>query len=80
MTDLEAMRSSLNSVPRDGFAPDEMRKRLKVLDAFDKLVPKATKLELEDAEMETLKTCMAEMKWAVLSPDILKLTDAVKAL
>ena len=74
---VDLLKNALNSAPKEGFVPEEMRKRLKVL---DKLETAGTSVDLEDAEAETLKSAMADMKWALLNKDILDLCDAVKAL
>lgn len=73
----ELLKTCLNQVPQAGFTPDEMRKRIKVLDVLEK---SEGTLELEDADSEVLKACVKEMKWALLNKDVLALCDEVSAL
>lgn len=71
------LQNCLNQVPQAGFTPEEMRKRIKVLDVLEKA---EGTLELEDADSEVLKACVKEMKWALLNKDVLALCDEVSAL
>lgn len=74
---IDLLKTCLNQAPKEGLDPETMRKRIKVLDALE---ASTDKLELEDAEAETLKACVAEMRWALLNKEILNLCDAVKAM
>lgn len=58
---LDLIKISLNNPPREGFELKEMRARLRIDIAIDKI--KENKLELEDADFEVLKRCVQNMRW-----------------
>lgn len=73
----DLLKNCLNAPPQGGLTPEDMRKRIKVLDVLE---ASTDTLELEDADAETLKACVGEMRWTLINKDILHLCDAVKAL
>lgn len=73
----ELISAALNVVPQGGFSPEEIRKRLRVIDALDK---SNEVFELEDADVETLKRCVKEMKWGVMHKNIVEFNDDVQNL
>lgn len=60
----------LNTLPGDGFSIETMRKRFKVLERLESL-------ELEDADMDEVKSAIKNMdgKWARLDKEILDFVD-----
>jgi hypothetical protein len=75
----EMCRTAINNVPRDGFTVDEMRKRLKIMDALDAAKDKA-EIDIEDADLATLKHCVSEVRWIRLDKAILAFVDYIQAL
>lgn len=73
----ELLLKCVNSPPKEGFSPEEMEKRLKLV---RKLNEAKDTVELEDAEANDLKRCTSEMRWNVLNEDLKKMLDDVKAL
>jgi len=62
---------------QEGFTIQEMRKRLRVVEALEKNNKKA---EMEDADFETLKACFDAMKWGLVSRDISEADTYLKEL
>jgi hypothetical protein len=56
-----------NSAPERGFTPSELTKRLRVIEAVDKLKEDATQLKLEDADWETLKAAHSTFTWSIVA-------------
>jgi len=62
---------------QDGFTIQEMRKRLRVIEALEK---NTEKVELEDGDFETLKACFDAMKWGIISKDISEVDTYLKEI
>lgn len=73
----EVIRICVNEPPQGGMKVDEIRSRLRVLDAIDKA---GTVLAIEDADAKVLQRCVASMSWKGVRPDILEFSDAVANL
>lgn len=71
----ELLSTCLNQTPKEGFTPSEMRSRLRILDV---LANANGEIELEDADAAITKKLVSEMRWVVLSKDILEFTDEVE--
>ena len=65
---------ALNTPPQGGWTTDEMRKRIKVLTKLDKQELEA-KIELEDAEFDTIHDCTKVLKWQFMHKDIVAFED-----
>ena len=72
ITTSDLFKAAINQMPQGGYTIDEMRSRFKLMDVIEKA---EGELNLEDADYEKLKTLMSEMRWAVLSPFIMKTCD-----
>lgn len=70
LTYFELAKSCVNVPPQQGFDVQEMNKRLRVIEKLE-----GEKVEMEDADFDTLKQCVNDMKWGVLHRDI---SDFVK--
>lgn len=68
--------SALENPTEGGFSVTEMRNRLKVMDKVDALNEESTVLELEDAEFETVKNAVKQVKWAILDKFIVEFEDS----
>lgn len=68
--------SALENPTEGGFSVTEMRNRLKVMDKVDALNEESTVLELEDAEFETVKNAVKQVKWAILDKFIVEFDDS----
>lgn len=68
--------SALENPTEGGFSVTEMRNRLKVMDKIDALNEESTVLELEDAEFDTLKGAVKQVKWAILDKFIVEFEDS----
>lgn len=58
---------AINIPPQGGFMLDDYAQRMPIREKLKKLKPNATKLEVEDAEFETIKACVSSMPLNVLS-------------
>lgn len=68
--------SALENPTEGGFSVTEMRNRLKVMDKVHTLNEESTVLELEDAEFDTLKSAVKQVKWAILDKFIVEFEDS----
>lgn len=71
------IKTALNIVPEKGFTPEEMKKRFRILDALEK---DSKTLELEDADVVTLKDCIKAMQWGVLHKDIITFCEEINKI
>jgi hypothetical protein len=72
----EVIKNVINGVdPREGLSVDEMRKRLRVVDALEAC--DGPVLELEDADYELLARKVREMKWIVVDRVIVDFCDDI---
>ena len=70
LTYFDLAKTCVNVPPQAGFDVQEMNKRLRVIEKLE-----GEKAEFEDADFETLKQCVMEMKWGILSREV---SDFVK--
>ena len=70
------LKLCVNQTPKEGFSPSDMRTRLRILDVLEKA---NGTIELEDSDSKITKDLVAQMKWTILSKDILTFTDEVEA-
>lgn len=79
LTFFEVIQLSINQPKQDGFSIDEIKKRIRVTSAIDIAIndPKQ-KLNIEDADFETLMDCWRQMKWGVIHKDIIKADEALR--
>jgi hypothetical protein len=71
------IKAVVEQPPQGGFTSSDMRSRIKVLDALDRLNEQSTVLELEDAEHEVLKKCVKEMRWGIIDGFIIEFEDSI---
>lgn len=64
----------LDVPPQGGFTTAEMKARLKVSTVLDKAI---TEISLEDADHEKLVSLVKDMKWGIMSQDLIDLEEAV---
>lgn len=76
MTYADLAKICINVMPQGGLDVTEMIARLKVT---NKLEDK-TKIDLEDAEAETLKACVTSMKWTMMHQDLVDFIQEVEKL
>jgi hypothetical protein len=67
----------INVMPQGGLDVMQMKNRLNVMSQLDKA---NGTIKLEDAEAETLKTCVKEMKWAIMHKDVVSFVEAIEAM
>ena len=73
----DLLKAVINNAPQGGFTPEEMSKRLHVMAA----VKDAKKdIELEDADVDTLKAAAKTMKWAFIHEELAEFSAAIAAL
>lgn len=77
MTYADLSKICINVMPQGGLDVTEMKARLKVTDKLDK---SNGKIELEDAEAETLKACVKSMKWTTMHKDLVSFIEEVEKL
>jgi len=73
----DLVRTCVNDTPRGGLKVEDLRSRIRVLDALDRSVGC---LSLEDADAKTLQSCVAGMRWTAVSREIVTFCDAVANL
>ncbi len=76
MTYADLAKICINVMPQGGLDVTEMIARLKVT---NKLEDK-TKINLEDAEAETLKACVTSMKWTMMHQDLVDFIQEIEKL
>jgi len=72
-TTLDLIKLSLNYPTKEGFYLKEMKLRLRVDKAIEKI--KDNKLELEDSDFETLKKCINSMRWASRNKELIEFLE-----
>jgi hypothetical protein len=77
MTYADLAKICINVMPQGGLDVTEMIARLKVT---NKLEEDKTKIDLEDAEAETLKACVTSMKWTMMHQDLVDFIQEVDKL
>lgn len=73
----ELIIACLNTPPEKGFDIQEMKRRMRILDAVEKGKEEIT---FEDADIETLKSCVSSMKWAVFHREVVAFCEAVESI
>jgi hypothetical protein len=73
----DLIRYVVNQLPQGGFTPEEMRSRMRILDALN---DDSKEIELEDADASLLKTLIKSSKWMTIHQDILDFEDCIKSL
>ena len=69
----------LNNPPQGGFDIATMRKRSRVLDEIETAKEKKkNSIEIEDADFETLKVCVAAMRWGMIHRDLLAFSEYIE--
>lgn len=74
---LETLKQVLNVSPQKALSVDEIRKRCRVLDVFDKVGEKDHEIELEDLDHLTLRAAVEAFPWTQATPDLLRVIDDV---
>jgi len=65
------------AAPDRPFSLDEMRKRVRILNAFDRLIPDAPYLDLEDADYDVLMSAVVTTPYNIATAQVLAIVDAV---
>lgn len=73
----ELINVVVNAAPQGGMTMSDMRSRLRIIDAVEK--SNGENIALEDADYDTLLTCLDAMRWAIVDRQIVDFEDAVKA-
>jgi hypothetical protein len=73
----DLIKTCVNSTGERGINATEMKARLRILDALEVATDK---LELEDADVQTLKPLVEAMPWAIVHTGLVGFCDDVKAL
>lgn len=74
-----AVISVKNVNPNESLNLEEMGKRLKVLDKIQ-AAPHGAKIQLEDAEFQTLNECASKVGWQIVDQDLFEFLSAVKKI
>lgn len=71
----------LNSMPKEGWTTDEMRKRFRVIDKMETVVKAGIgkSIDLEDADFDTL-VATSKINWAMMHKDLIKFDDYLQEL
>ncbi len=67
----------VNNPKEGGFTPDEMKKRIRLIDLFEE---EKKEYQVEDADLQELKTCVSSMKWAIAHKDIVSFSEDIENL
>lgn len=76
MNSLDVFTMAVKFSQQKGVSIDEMRKRVRVLDAIETNTDKVA-LVLEDADHKTLLEGLNEVQWSVSSKEVLTIIDEV---
>lgn len=68
----------VNSMPEGGLDVLQMKSRLDVVAQLEK--SNGTIKITGSAEEETLKSCVASMRWAIIAPDVVEFVEAVEKM
>jgi len=79
ITYFDLMKSVIDRQPEQGFTTEEMRKRLRVLNAIGEKLPLES-ADLEDADFATLQTAWQAMRWGMVHKDIIAVEDYLSSL
>lgn len=69
------IKTSTNSIPKDWFTVDLMKQRLRIQNVIEE---EKDTYNFEDSDFEVLKWCVNEMKWSILSQDIVDFAELFK--
>ncbi len=75
----QLIKACVNVPPKEGFTVDEMRKRIRLIDATENIGDNKS-FEVEDADIEVLKPCVKAMRWIILHKDLIEFVDYIMAL
>lgn len=64
----------INNPPPIGFSVKEMQTRLRILDILEK---SKSSIELEDSDFEEVRRLVSEMKWKILSRDLVVFIETI---
>lgn len=70
-------KECLGSAPAQGVNINEMRQRIRVLDAIEKA---NGTIDLEPADLPLFKKCVSEMQWIIVSAGIVEFVNDVEEL
>lgn len=70
------IKACVNYSSKNGFSTDEIRKRTRILEALEN--QKDGKINIEDADIVTLKACIKVMQWGFMHKDIVKFVDDIE--
>ena len=78
---LGLVRACVIRAPKEGLGLDDVKKRLRVLEAVEKAdAAHLPHVDLEDADAETLQACVRDFRWGAVHADIVKFTDGVSGM
>lgn len=69
---------AIENRPQAGFSIQEMRSRLRIQDAVEKV--ESDVLHLEDQDAEKLQECVKAMTWGLLHKDIVQFCDDIEGM
>ena len=78
ITYAQLMAQCLNGAA-EGFSIDEMRRRIRVMDAIEKAGNDGKEIELEDHDYQTLVSAL-DIRWRLLSREIVEFVDYVQGV
>jgi len=73
----DLVRQAANNIPQGGLDVREMSNRLRLVGAADRADKENTPINLEDSDYNTLKRCVDEMRWVVVSEGIVEFYDTI---
>ena len=76
-TYFDLVRYCLNQTPQGGFTFEEMRRRLRILEAISSAPESAA---LEDADLDKLKECVTAARWLSLDKTVVEFSDYIRNL
>ena len=81
MTYLDLAKVCLNEPPERGFTPDEMRARMRVLNAIEAAETQDSGcVILEDSDAAKVQACASAMRWPRMHRQIVEFLDAVASM
>ena len=70
------IEACVNHIVKGGFSTSDIRKRSRILDAL--AAQKDGKINLEDADIVTLKDCIKTMQWGFMHKEIIGFVDYIE--
>ena len=74
----DLIKAVCRQTPEGGFTIEDVRARMRVVDAVDLAIKSDKAINLEDADHATLLACVQQMRWGILSKGIIEFNELIE--